>query len=184
MREEIAGLRAQSQNLAAAVNDFKSPDVADINQRIAALERATRAQGAEAAQESGKAADDVPLRRMVTAALLESLVRTGEPYPAALATAKSLAPNPDALKPLEGFATSGVPSPAVLCRELLALIPKMSPHAPEKSAGASSLIERLEAGAAKLVRIERTDAVGSPAMSWRGLPRPRCETIIMKRGVS
>jgi hypothetical protein len=169
MREQITGLRAQSDNLAAAIKDLKSapresapsPDLAEINQRIATLESATRAQGAEIAQENGKVADDVPLRRVVTAALLESLVRTGDPYPAALAAAKSLAPNPDALKPLETFATTGVPSPAVLSRELLALIPKLSPPAASKPTTTSSLVERLEAGAAKLVRIERTDVVGN-----------------------
>ena len=169
MRGEIAGLRAQSENLASAVNEIKSapresaasPDLAEINQRIAGLERATRAQSAEIAQENSKPADDVPLRRVVTAALLETAVRTGDPYPAALAAAKPLAPDPDVLKPLETFAASGVPSPAVLSRELLALIPKLSPPAPQSPAAGSSMLQRLEAGAAKLVRIERTDAVGN-----------------------
>jgi hypothetical protein len=169
MRGEIAGLRAQSEDLTAAIKDIKSaprepatsPDLAEMNRRIAGLESATRAQGAEIAQENGKPADDVALRRMVTAALLESLVRTGDPYPAALTAAKSFAPDPDALKPLEGFAATGLPSPAVLSRELLTLVPKLSPPTPERPATASSLIERLEAGAAKLVRIERTAAVGN-----------------------
>jgi hypothetical protein len=89
------------------------------------------------------------------------LVRIGDPYPAALTAAKSLAPNPDTLKPLEGFAASGVPSPAVLSRELLALVPKLSPPAPDNSTTGSGLVDRLRADAAKLVRIERTDAVGS-----------------------
>jgi hypothetical protein len=168
VRGELAGLREQSEKLTGVLNDLKSapresaasPDVAEINQRIAGLERATRAQSAEIAQENSKPADDVPLRRMVTAALLETLVRTGDPYPAALAAAKSLAPNQDALKPLESFAASGVPSPAVLSRELLALIPKLSPPS-ENSATGSSMLQRLEAGAAKLVRIERTDTVGN-----------------------
>jgi hypothetical protein len=169
LRGELGGLRAQSEKLAAAVDDLKSapressasPDLAEINERIAGLERATRAQSAEIAQENSKPADDVPLRRLVTAALLDVLVRTGDPYPAALAAAKSLAPNPDGLKPLETFAASGVPSPATLSRELLTLVPKLSPPAPENPTTGSSLVDRLQAGAAKLVRIERTDAVGN-----------------------
>lgn len=169
VRDEITGLRAQSADLAAAVKDLKSapresaasPDLTEINRRIAGLESAIRAQGAEIAKENGKPADDVALRRMVTAALLETLVRTGEPYPAALAAAKSLAPNPDALKPLESFAATGVPSPAILSRELLALIPKLSPPVPANQTTGSGLLERLEAGAAKLVRIERTNTVGN-----------------------
>src|SRR5207248_752814 len=83
------------EKLAAAVNDVKaapreSPppvDLSAINERIAGLERATRGQGAEIAQESAKATDDVPLRRVVAAALLDIMVRSGEAYTAALAAA-------------------------------------------------------------------------------------------------
>jgi hypothetical protein len=132
-----------------------------INERIAGLERAARAQSAEIAQGSARPADDVPLRRIVAAALLDVTVRTGEPFAPALAAAKSLAPDPDALKPLDGFAATGVPNPFNLSRELLALVPKLSPPAPGTATTGSGLVERLQAGAAKLVRIERTDAVGN-----------------------
>jgi hypothetical protein len=101
------------------------------------------------------------VRRIVTAALLDVAVRNGDPYGAALAAAKSLAAHPDGLKPLDGFAASGVPSAAGLSRELLALVPKLSPPAAENSTTGSGLVERLQAGAAKLVRIERTDTVGN-----------------------
>ena len=166
--DELSGLRAQSGNLEAAVNDFKAapkgsappPDLSAINERIAGLERAARAQSAEIARENAKPADDVPLRRIVAAALLDVLVRTGDPYPAALAAAKPLAPNPDALKPLDGFATSGVPNTASLSRELLTLVPKLSPPHEDSTTG-TGLVDRLQAGAAKLVRIERTDTQGS-----------------------
>ena len=167
LRSELASLRAQSEKFAAAVNDVKSAprenspplDLSAINERIAGLERATRAQTAEIAQESAKPADAAPLRRVVAAALLDVMVRIGDPYPAALAAAKSLSDNPDALKPLDGFAAKGVPNPASLCRELLTLVPKLSPPMPENST--TGLVDRLQAGAAKLVRIERTDAAGT-----------------------
>ena len=97
----------------------------------------------------------------MAAALLDVLVRIGDPYPAALMAAKSLTDNSDALKPLEGFAASGVPSANVLSRELLTLVPKLSPPLPENSTTGAGLVDRLQAGAAKLVRIERTDAVGN-----------------------
>ena len=166
---DVASLRAQSEKLAADLNNVKSaprdaaaaPDLSAINERIAALERADRAQSTEIAQENAKPVDDVALRRIVAAALLDVLVRTGEPYPAALSAAKSLAPNPDALKPLDAFAESGLPGPPVLSRELLALVPKLSPPLPDNSTTGSSLIDKLQAGASKLVRIERTDAVGN-----------------------
>ena len=68
---------------------------------------------------------------------------------------------PDALKPLDGFAATGVPSADALSRELLTLVPKLSPPAPENATTGTGLVDRLQAGAAKLVRIERTDAVGN-----------------------
>ncbi len=49
----------------------------------------------------------------------------------------------------------------MLSRELLTLVPKLSPPAQENSTAGAGLVERLQAGAAKLVRIERTDAVGN-----------------------
>jgi hypothetical protein len=178
LRGELATARAQSEKLAAEVNDLKStpresasPDLTAIDERIAGIERATRAQAAEIAQESAKAADDkaaqnkpaddLPLRRIVAASMLDVSVRQGDPYTAALAAAKSLAADPDPLKPLDGFAASGVPSAAILSRELLTLVPKLSPPARENATAGSGIVDRLEAGAAKLVRIERTDAVGS-----------------------
>jgi hypothetical protein len=168
LRGELSGLRAQSEKLAAAVNEVKSTpresapsvDLSAINERIAQVERATRAQVSEIAQESARPADDVPLRRIVAASVLDVSVRQGEPYVAALAAAKSLAENADALKPLDGFAATGVPSAASLSRELLTLVPKLSP-APESATSGSGIVDRLQAGAAKLVRIERTDGVGN-----------------------
>jgi hypothetical protein len=41
------------------------------------------------------------------------------------------------------------------------LVPKLSPPAQETSTAGTGIIDRLQAGAAKLVRIERTDAVGN-----------------------
>ena len=73
-----------------------APDLSAINERIAQIERATRAQAAEIAQEGAKIADskpadDAPLRRVVAASLLDVSVRQGDPFAAALAAAKSLA---------------------------------------------------------------------------------------------
>jgi hypothetical protein len=167
LRGELTGLRAQSEKLAAAVNDVRSApretgsplDLSAVNERIAQIERATHAQNSEIAQESAKPVDDVPLRRIVAAALLDVLVRVGDPYTAALAAARSLTDNADMLKPLDGFAEKGVPNPAMLCRQLLTLVPKLSPPAADNPT--TGLVDRLQAGAAKLVRIERTDGVGN-----------------------
>jgi hypothetical protein len=175
LRTELAAARAQSEKLAALVDEMKSaprespppPDLSAINERLAQLERNLRTQGSEIAQdrqdkENAKPADDMPLRRVVAASLLDAYARQGDPYVAVLAAAKSLSADPDALKPLDGFATSGVPNPVTLCRELLTLVPKLSPPAPENpTADAGGIVDRLQAGVSRLVRIERTDVVGN-----------------------
>ena len=176
LRAELAAARAQSEKLVALVNEMKStprespqapPDLSAINDRLAQLEGTMRAQGSEIAQdkqekENAKPADDMPLRRVVAASLLDISVRQGDPYVAALAAAKALSQDADALKPLDGFAASGVPSPAILCRELLTLVPKLSPPAPENpTANTGGIVDRLQAGVSRLVRIERTDSVGN-----------------------
>jgi hypothetical protein len=166
LRDEFAAARVESEKVAAAVNDVKSapretpppPDLSAINERLAQIESSANALSAEVAKRNATPADDVPLRRAVAAALLDVSVRAGEPYAAALAAAKPFAANADALKPLDTFAATGVPNTNALNRELLALLPKLSP-APETSTTGSSIVDRLQAGAARLVRIERSDAV-------------------------
>jgi hypothetical protein len=165
LRDELAAARAQSEKVAAEVNDVKSapretppPDLSAINERLAKIEAAARTLSAETAQRNAAPVDDPQLRRVVAASLLDVSVRAGEPYAAALAAAKPFAANADALKPLEPFAATGVPNTNALNRELLALLPKLSPP-PENSTTGSGIVDRLQAGAARLVRIERTDAV-------------------------
>jgi hypothetical protein len=169
LRAEVAGIRSQSERLSADLNAVKSaprevaasPDIAAINERLGEIERATRAESAEIAQAANKPADDMALRRVVAASMLDASVRQGEPFPAALAAAKALAPDSQVLKPLDGFAATGVPNPASLSRELLTLVPKLSPPPPQNSTTGTTIIDRLQAGAAKLVRIERADVVGN-----------------------
>ena len=168
LRAEIASTRVQSEKMAADLNALKSapreaaaPDLGSINERLNELERSRRAESAEIAQAANKPADDTALRRVVAASMLDMSVRQSEPFVAALAAAKALAPDPGELKPLDGFASTGVPSPASLSRELTALVPKLSPPAQETKTTGTGIMDRLQAGAARLVRIERTDAVGN-----------------------
>jgi hypothetical protein len=172
LRNDVAALRAQSDRLGSALNEVKSaprdaaaaPDLSAVNDRIAQLERTIKAERAELTQQGEKIAeakstDDKALRRVVAAALLDVAVRHGDAYAAQLAAAKSFAPNPEALKPLEAFASSGIPTPVALSRDLLNIVPKLSP--PAETPASTGIVDRLQAGAAKLVRIERTDAVGN-----------------------
>jgi hypothetical protein len=174
LRADVARQRGQSDALAADVNGLEAApreqasapvDLAGINERLARLEQATRSQGAAIATESekiadAKPADDLGLRRVVAAALLDVAVRHGDPYASALAAAKALAPDPQALKPLDQFSATGVPSPPALTRELLTLVQKLSPPAADATATTGSgILDRLQA--AKLVRIERNDPTGN-----------------------
>jgi hypothetical protein len=168
LRSELANLRSQSDQLAAAVNAPKpatgepaaapTVDLSAINARIDKLGAAV-GQASQAAA-SAKAQDDVPLRRVVAAALLDVAVRHNDPFEGPLSAAKALAADPDKLKPLDAFADKGIPAPPALCRDLLTLVPKLSPAAETSSTG-SGIIDRLQAGASNLVRIERSDAVGN-----------------------
>jgi hypothetical protein len=171
LRGDVASQRTQSDKLASAINDLKSAprdsggnvDLSGITGRIVELERKAQAQGE--ARESEKAAeakpaDDMALRRVVAAALLDVAVRHGDAYAETLKVAKSLSADPDKLKALDPFAEKGVPSPPQLNRELLTLVPKLSPSADTATTG-TSIVDRLQAGAAKLVRVERTDTTGN-----------------------
>ena len=179
LRGDLAATRTQAEKLAAAINDVKATprdgaaapavDLSAINARIAGIERelAQQSKGLtdikvmEAKAAEAKAADDLPLRRLVASSLLDVLVRVGDPFATALATTKSLSANADALKPLEGFAATGVPNANALCRELLTIVPKLNPPAPETApTTGNGIVDRLQSGAAKLVRIQRADATG------------------------
>lgn len=171
LRSDVGNLRTQFDKTANALNDAKSaspaaaPDLAALDDRIAQLERASKTERAELAQQGekiadNKAMDDKPLRLVVAAALLDVAVRHGDAYKSQLVAARSLATKSDVLKPLDTFASSGIPTPVALSRELLDIVPKLSPPA-DAQTGGTGIVERLQAGASKLVRIERTDGVGN-----------------------
>ncbi|BAM86320.1 conserved hypothetical protein [Bradyrhizobium oligotrophicum S58] len=177
VRGDIAALRSQNDKTVAALNDVKAQprdgsaplpapatvDLSGLTARIDALERASRSQSAALESQKiadAKPADDAPLRRVVAATLLDVAVRHGDPYAAALSTAKSLAPDAAALKPLDTFAATGVPSPAALSRDLLTIVPRLTPPPPEGTTG-TSIVDKLSAGAARLVKVERTDRTGT-----------------------
>ncbi|MCP3379100.1 hypothetical protein NLM31_01425 [Bradyrhizobium sp. CCGUVB4N] len=173
LRGDIAGLRAQSDKTASALNDAKSAPrdaaassgLAALDDRISQLERASTTARAELAQQGekiadAKAADDRPLRYVIAATLLDVAVRHNDPYEAQLTAARSFAAKPELLKSLDAFAASGIPTPVALTRELLNIVPKLAPP-PETPSSNAGIVERLQAGASKLVRIERTDGVGN-----------------------
>jgi hypothetical protein len=170
LRDELTAVRGQSDKLAAGLKDGAAaagdggdaPDLAAINARLAQVEhqveQTKQTLAAEATRHEPVVADDVPLRRAMAATLLNVAVRQGQPYGDLLAASKALIANPETLKPLEVFADSGVPSANALCRELLAVVPKIAPAPlPVMATTGSSIVNRLQEGAARLVHIERID---------------------------
>src|SRR3984885_305814 len=191
LRTDVANARTQSGKLANDIEALKSappasvalpvsPDLTAIEGRLAEVERAVRTEGERIAQATSQPADDVALRRLVVASMLDLSVRQSEPFTEALKAAKALASDPQMLKPLEDFASSGVPNPAGLCRELLTLVPKLEPPAAANATTGTGIVERLQAGASKLVRVERTDAVGND----RGAIVARITTAALRNDLS
>jgi hypothetical protein len=169
LRGDFAVAKTQSDRVVADLNQLKSAprtaagvvDLGPINERLGQIERAASELKSSAAQQNAKPVDDAALRRVVAASLLDTSVRQSEPYAGALAAVKPLASNANQLKPLDAFAATGVPNATVLSRELLAVLPKLAPAPADTPAAGAGFMDRLQAGAAKLVRIERTDAVGA-----------------------
>lgn len=172
LRTDLASARARSDKLSSELDAVKSappapvaavaaPDLSAVEGRLAEIERAVRTESEKVAQATNRPVDDTGLRRLVVASMLEVSVRQNEPFAETLKAAKALAANPQILLPLESFAGSGVPTPATLCRELLTLVPKLEPPRVGNTTTGTGIIDRLQAGAAKLVRIERTDPSGN-----------------------
>ena len=166
LRKDLAALQEQIERSRASIDELKSapresavlpppaPDLSPLTARLDQIETTTRALAA-AAQRNAAAADDKPLRRVVAATMLDQLVRQGESYAAELTAAKPLAGDAAALKPLDRFAAAGVPSANALCKQLLTLIAGLAPTETKVSEG-TGIVERLQAGAERLVRIRRT----------------------------
>jgi hypothetical protein len=169
LRDQSASLRKQVDSASAALNELKaaprdgsaSPDLAALTERLARIEQAMRALP-DKPQAAAPASDDLRPRRLVIATVLETKVRRGEPYVAALAAAKAVAEDKAALAPLDADAETGVPTDAVLAKDLLALLPQLSPQASAEPQAPSSnkggLLGHLASNASKLVRVERADA--------------------------
>ncbi len=172
-REALADVRTQNDSTTKTIDEIKSaapaapsgasPDLSAIENRIASFEAKAQAVATQSAQANDQrtrtsAADDIKLKRAVAASSLDLAVRQSEPFAPFLMAAKQLTDDASVLKPLEGFASTGVPGAAALSRDLLALLAQRDSKAAGESSGAGWM-DRLRASAMRLVRIRRTDAV-------------------------
>ncbi|MEA2987178.1 MAG: hypothetical protein QOD94_3432 [Alphaproteobacteria bacterium] len=149
-KAEAAVATAYAARLAA-----ERSNVDALGSRVAALERASKTLADEVAK-SLATAGDRPLRAAVAAQALRTAVERGDPFVAELSATKMAGIDPRALAPLEPFAANGVPSAALLARQLSDLAPEMLKviAAPTPAGG---FLDRLQANAEKLVRIRPTD---------------------------
>jgi len=152
--EKFAALESSAARSAAA------PDLSGIEGRLSKIEQ--QIVSAEAAKPTAPPPpDDTALRRALAASALDQAVQQGLPYATALATATRLGGGTvDALKPLEPFATTGVPSADALSRDLVSQLPRLQVKR-EDTQAANGWIDRLRNSASRLVRVTRIDDAGS-----------------------
>ncbi|HXW30666.1 MAG TPA: mitofilin family membrane protein [Xanthobacteraceae bacterium] len=133
----------------------KTPVTADhqeieaLTARIATLEQ--RLSEAHPAPASDRA-----VRLGLAAMQLRMAVERGSPFPAELETVSRLIDDPSDLAALKALADTGLPTPSALAQTLSKLTPAMLQAAgpPRREGG---VLDRLEAGAERLVRIRRID---------------------------
>jgi hypothetical protein len=167
VREEVGRVNGQLRTITSSLNELKTmprdgavaaaPDLGPLTERLTQLEEATRA----LASDRKPTADDINVRRLVAANTLDAAVRRSEPFAAALAVAKQVAADPNALAPLDAFASRGIPPEANYLRDIVLVLQRLADGNAAKAKSADA--EKSSAGAgildwlqsAKLVRIER-----------------------------
>jgi hypothetical protein len=149
-----AALAELQNGLRAIAPALDKTEFESLTGRIASLERAAAALESELAKRVTLASDRA-LRLAFASTALRLAVERGEPFAGELAAARSLAPDA-ALAPLESFAATGVPSNAVLARELTPLVPALR-RATEAAPAESGFFDRLKSSALRLVRIRPAD---------------------------
>lgn len=125
---------------------------AQLAARIAVLEKSV----SDLAAARNAETVDRGARRALAVLTLREAVLSGEAYDAELKAASALGVDKAALGKLEPLAASGVPGAPALARDLIALLPALravqTSDTPQASGG-TGFLDRLEANAAKLVRV-------------------------------
>jgi hypothetical protein len=146
---------AAAAGKATAQAGQRTAERGDLDALAARVDQVERA--AKAARERPvevNAGNDRAARFAIIAAALRDAVDQGTPYTAELAAAKPLVADAATLAPLEPFAASGLPTVASLAAELSKLASAQQPSDPGTGGG---LVDRLQAQAARVVRVRRLD---------------------------
>lgn len=150
----VADLKASM----ASTPGVSRSDIDALDKRIAALEGTAQSTKADISKISSKSSDNSNATRLaLSAAALRDAVTSGAPFTNELGAVRQLGGDDKSLAPLTPFAATGVPSAAALANELRALLPAMEKPA-NASAPQGGFFERLQANAARLVRIRPINA--------------------------
>lgn len=147
-----ARLDAAQKNISAPAAPGVSPgELGALAARVAALEQAEKAIEQRVARPVPSGGADPAGRIAFVAVALRAAAERGDPFAQELAAAKALAPDAAMLAPLAPFATTGVPRPVTLARELSQLTaPMLNAAGPPREGG---IMDRLQQNAERLVRI-------------------------------
>ncbi len=153
MQAAIDELKAKIGALAeGGLGGGESPDVTALTGRVAKLEAALSGL-------AGAIDKSVAGTKSAAAALafanLRAAIADGRPYAAELATIKSFVPDPGDLGPLPAYAEKGIPTVPELARSFAAS--KDAALAAASPVASGSILDRLLASAATIVKIKRVD---------------------------
>ena len=140
-----AAVAALAQKISSAAVERSEVDA--LAGRVAAVEKS----------EKTAASGDRAVRLVLVATALKAAAERGEPFAGELAAAKALGADPKLTAALEPFAAAGVPTVAMLARELGALAASLRPA--QSAPPRESFLERLQGNAEKLVRMRPTEEV-------------------------
>lgn len=181
----LAELRGRLEAVAAVPQQPAAPegapppapvDLGPLIARLDALEAEAKALQvaleAEVARQPAPAPDGAA-RLAAAGVALRSAAESGAPFAPELTAVRGLAPDEARLATLEPFAETGVPDTQTLRRELRALVAEAKPAAQSSAAQPSSsappageragIVERMQDGLARLVRVRPADAPDEPA---------------------
>ena len=140
-----AALAALAQKIPSAVVERSEVDA--LAGRVAAVEKS----------EKTAASGDRAVRLVLVATALKLAAERGEPFAGELAAAKAHGAEPNLTAADVPFAAAGVPTVAMLARELGALAASLRPA--QSAPPRESFLERLQGNAEKLVRMRPTEEV-------------------------
>jgi hypothetical protein len=142
---------ARSEGTSSAAVAATADEIGGLANRVQTLETTAKALQDKVASATAAPDRDRAARFATAAFALRVVVERGEPYQGELAALKPLVASPERLKPLEAAAAEGISSGRELSRELSRLLVGIRQGADARED--AGLIERLQSGASRLVRI-------------------------------